>query len=80
MASVTLKEGGVEVRIEVVAAGNPIDPFDITHPDDVQALRREIRAWRRWDFVSRDSKEDEPAAWMELQRAIDATNESGALE
>jgi len=61
------------------AKPKPIDPTEITHPDDVEVLRREVRAWRGWDWSRRDNSESEPVAWVELCGAIRATNDAGAL-
>lgn len=67
MASVTVKEGDVEVRIDVVASGKPIDHAETKRAANVELLRREVRAWRRqqqatehgaskdtWDAILRD--------------------------
>lgn len=64
------------------ATPTPIDPTEITHPDDVEVLRREVRAWRKWFKVSRRGKDgghDWQHAVRERVNASAATDAAGAL-
>jgi len=61
------------------AKPKPIDPTEITHPDDVEVLRREVRAWREWDLARLNNDETEGKALAVLCKAMEATNDAGAL-
>lgn len=61
------------VRSELPEGRPVIDPAEVTHPDDVEILRREVRAWREWKHLGG------PAAWDEVEAASNATTKSGVL-
>ena len=61
------------------ATPTPIDPTEITHPDDVELLRREVMAWRVWDRARLENDGTEEDALSELCKAMAATTDAGAL-
>ena len=56
-----------------VPVTKPTEPTETKHPDDVEILRREVRAWREW------YREGSVRARDEVVASGMATDKSGAL-
>lgn len=55
------------------ATPKPIDQMEIPHPDDVELLRREVRAWREWHRIGG------VGPWDDVAVARINTDKAGAL-